>query len=479
LSKKKPSKSEPQLKAPSRVRTLSTISFANLVNAGDTAMIPQLYPQIQSSKINPGLAELGGMYTASRMLQSLMAPVWGWWSDRSSRRRVLSIGCFIWGLFTILTGLAVQTIDLLIWQLFTAVGLAVIVPTTQSLVADYYPPEKRGKSFGILGLGGLFGAIVGVIFATSVAGFAEVTVFGYTTEGWRLVLIVWGIASFLTGTIVLIFSKDPLRGGLEPELVKALTLQKAERYRAKRSDYRKILTNRTFALILVQGVVGSIPWTGLLFLVTWLQFIGFDSGTSGIVLAMMIVGTALGTLFGGIIGDRAARWRPRSGRILIAQISVFSGIPMTFVMFLLIPMNTSSILLYTVAGALTGFLISWCANGCNSPIFSEIFEPEIRSTVYSVDTMIEGSAGAVGTFLVGLVAEAFGYIRVPEGVLISSLPDAVKAVNMLALAQAMFLIAFIPWALCLIFYTFVYRTYPGDAENLRNKMEHRRKELEK
>ncbi|WXG47237.1 MAG: MFS transporter [Candidatus Atabeyarchaeum deiterrae] len=480
MAKKKPDKAQVATEASGRVRTLTTISYANMVNAGDTQLVSNLWPQIMGSTINPGPAALGGMFTASRILQSVTAPAWGWWSDRYSRRRILSIGCFIWAVFTIMTGLASQSIDLLVWQLLMGVGLAVIVPTTQSLVADYYPPQKRGKAFGILGLAGLLGAIFGTIFATGVAGLGEITLLGLTIESWRFVLFTWGLLSLFTGVVVLLFAKDPLRGGLEPELTKVLTQQKAERYKVKRSDYKKILTNRTFVLILVQGVAGSIPWTGLLFLITWLQYVGFESLTSGIILAFMILGTAMGNLFGGLIGDRAARWRPRSGRILIAQISVFSGIPMTYVMFLLIPMRMDSIILYTLAGAFTGFLISWCSNACNSPIFSEIFEPEIRSTVYSVDTMIEGSAGAIGTLLVGALAEIFfGYKPVPPNVVISTLPEAIRIPNALALSNAMFLTAFIPWTLCLIFYTFVYKTYPRDIEKMRKKLERRGKELER
>jgi hypothetical protein len=47
-----------------------------------------------------------------------------------------------------------------------------------------------------------------------------------------------------------------------------------------------------------------------------------------------------------------------------------------------------------------------------------------------------------------------------------------------ALAQGMFIVALISWIPCLLFYTFVYRTYPSDAEKIRRTLEQRRKELE-
>lgn len=31
-------------------------------------------------------------------------------------------------------------------------GLALVIPCVQSLIADYYPPDSRGKAFGAMGL---------------------------------------------------------------------------------------------------------------------------------------------------------------------------------------------------------------------------------------------------------------------------------------------------------------------------------------
>jgi MFS family permease len=212
-------------------------------------------------------------------------------------------------------------------------------------------------------------------------------------------------------------------------------------------------------------------------MVIWFQYIGFDAITAGLIFSIIAIGAALGNLLGGWLGDKAQKWRPKSGRILVAQISVFSGIPLTFVLFYLVPMIPESIYLYLIFGVITGLLISWCGP-INNSIFSEVSEPEIRSSVYSVDRMFEGSIAALGTVFVGLAAAMFGYITPPLGVDIGSLDAATKAINKVALAQGMFFVAIIPWILCLIFYTFVYKTFPKDAENIRNILEQRRKELE-
>jgi len=121
-------------------------------------------------------------------------------------------------------------------------------------------------------------------------------------------------------------------------------------------------------------------------------------------------------------------------------------------------------------------LISWCS-AQNYTIFSEVFEPEIRSTVYSVDRVFEGSVASLGTVIVGFIAGLLGYIA--PSVAINQLPQAVAVTDTTALGQGMFIAAVIPWILCLIFYTFVYFTYTRDFERCRTCLEDRARELEK
>jgi MFS family permease len=455
------------------------MNLANIVDNSDRQLFPTVYQNVQdefSAKGQPLSFTMVASITAIRsVLQSVSTPAWGWWSDRHSRKKVLAFGCWFWGLFTLLTAVSSDYVSILMFRAITGIGLAVIIPTTNSLISDYFPPQRRGKAYGWLGLTGIIGVVLGTLFMTamptdpSVGGFL---VFGFT--GWRFGFIVWALVSMVIGLFVWGLVQDPLRGGFEPELVKTLTWQKAEKYKVKRSDYGKIMKNRTFVVILAQGVAGSIPWAGIAFMIQWFENIFYQSIPidtanllAGLLFVLLAIGVAFGNLFGGWIGDRAKRWRPRSGRIIVAQISVFSGIPMTFVIFMLIPMAFDSFLLYALFGFLTGFLISFCGP-INSSIFSDIFEPEIRASVFSVDRVFEGSVGALGTFFVGVIADSTLFHSSMSYAEIAS-----------ALGSAMFIMAFVPWILCLIFYTIGYFTYPRDFERCRTCLEERGRELEK
>jgi MFS family permease len=469
LSKVKPKKPE-EVKVAGRGRTNAAMNLANIVDAVDGQIFPAVYKNVkdefaaQTPPVTLGFAQLGLITATRSILQSVSTPMWGWWSDKHSRKRLLAFGCWLWALFTILTALSVGYVDLLFWRALTGVGLAVIVPTTGSLVTDYFPLERRGRAFGVLGFTGGMGAIIGTLFMTlAIPEDPHVLVYGLV--GWRFGFIVVAIVSIIIGLTVWAFVVDPLRGGVEPELLKILTEEKAQKYKVKRSDYAKILKKRTFIVILAQGVAGTIPWYGsILWVLAWFEFIGFSVPVAGIMFVIIAIGGSIGVVFGGWIGDRASRWRPDSGRIIVAQISVFAGIPLSFVLFELIPRLTSSFALYVLFGFIMVLLITW-AGPANNAIFSEIFEPEIRGSVFSVDRVFEGSVGALGTLFVGLFAD---YLTT------SGVPNAAAA-----LGDSMFVIAVVPWIACLILYTLAYTTYPRDKATLRQAMENRRKELEK
>ncbi len=55
--------------------------------------------------------------------------------------------------------------------------------------------------------------------------------------------------------------------------------------------------------------------------------------------------------------------------------------------------------------AVMGLSVSWCSAGCNSPVFADIVPPDMRTSIYAFDRAFEGAVGALGTPLVGLIAQ--------------------------------------------------------------------------
>jgi MFS family permease len=357
---------------------------------------------------------------------------------------------------------------MLIFRAFTGIGLSVIVPTSQSLIADYFPAATRGKAYGLFGFTGVIGMIFGTLFATLLVSLYT-TIWGI--ESWRFVFYLWGLISILIGLVVYFFAKDPPRGQMD------IGSKQSAKYKMKPTDFKKIVTNKSFMLIVLQGIIGTIPWNGILMIVTWFEYVGFDPFTAGIAFAIIALGGALGNMFGGWIGDKFAKWRPNSGRIIVAQISTFSGITLIYIFFRVIPMAKSSFPLYVLVGAITAFMTLWCQYGVNNPLFSQLFEPEIRSSVFSVDRMFEGSLAAFGTLIVTAISTAlFGFKDPGFGASISNLSLSLQQNNMQALANGIYYTALIPWIINFFLYGLVYFTLAKDLASIKKKLEDRANE---
>lgn len=91
-------------------------------------------------------------------------------------------------------------------RIFNGIGLALVIPAIQSLVADSTTPEERGKSFGWLGFAGNVGSIVGGTLSVLLAGS---TFFGFS--GWRIAFHLTALVSYLLAYGLYKFTSDPVK----------------------------------------------------------------------------------------------------------------------------------------------------------------------------------------------------------------------------------------------------------------------------
>ena len=95
------------------------------------------------------------------------------------------------------------------------------------------------------------------------------------------------------------------------------------------------------------------------------------------------------------VSDWSERVSPDHGRVAVAQFTVFIGIPFWLLILFGLPESPSdeNAVVYAGVGFLTAALISW-AYSTKSTIMSEIVRPEVRSTVYALDRVGEGTISA-------------------------------------------------------------------------------------
>eukprot|EP01024_Parvocaulis_polyphysoides_P057588 TRINITY_DN6137_c2_g2_i2.p1 TRINITY_DN6137_c2_g2~~TRINITY_DN6137_c2_g2_i2.p1 ORF type:complete len:468 (-),score=20.47 TRINITY_DN6137_c2_g2_i2:1666-2901(-) len=385
-------------------------------------------------------------------MQAISSPLGGLLGHYHNRILVISAGCLIWGLMT----LAFSTAQSVGWGMvcwgINGIGLAMVIPNYQSLTADYYPEQQRGRAFGTLHMTSYLGGMIGGMFGTNVA---HQKVLGQT--GWRVAFFCVGVFSLLVSFMNFVFSNDPRD-------MKKLSIR-SQQVSAKKmwGDVKSVVVIPSFVIVILQGIVGFFPWSVLVFLTLYLQLIGMSDFAASFLNSLFLGCCGLGGLLGGFVGDLAALRYPRYGRIAVCQFSVAIGLPLTLVLFNL-PMNSNSSTIYLYGMILTmmGLTVTWAATACNNPIFAEIVPEEMRNIVYSFDRSFEQAIASFAPAIVGSLAHrVFDFQGSAE---IHPDDPIIDQQNAHALRRAMMFCMIVPWTYCLIVYTGLYWTYPKDKE---------------
>lgn len=453
------------------LRSMALINLAAIAERADEGLLPAVYREVGIT-FSATPSQLGSLTFIRAVVQALFSPFAGFLALHYDRATVVGLGTLFWALSTAAVGLAQTYWQCAFWRAVNGVGLAIVVPAMQSFVADSYGEGQRGVAFGVMGFVGTVGGICGGMAATVLAGYPELM----GVAGWRFAFLGMAVLSTGVGCLVYFYVVDP-RGALP-----SLTPPGAHKLAEKRDEYgqrigwretwagmKSVLAVRTFQLIVCQGVIGSLPWQAMVFFTLWFQLLGFGHNGSALLVGLFSAGIALGGLFGGWAGDRAARLRPASGRILCAQVSAAMGIPFAWVLLLGLPQGAPAWGRFAATLVAGGLLVSWNGAACNNPLFAEVVPPALRTTIYAFDRGFEGAVAALAAPIVGLLAEhAFGYSAARAAAAgVAGSPAEARA-----LSRGLFACMAVPWGLCSLAYTPLYVTYSRDKERAESSLMH-------
>lgn len=426
----------------SKWKTLFALSLGYFVDQGE-AQAMSIFSPVLRQIWGLSFRNLSWITFFRSLLQSLSSPFWGYLSDRHSRKRVIFWGTGFWGIWTILVGLTQNFSQLLVVRVISGIGLGCLMPATFSIMADTFAPKIRGRMLGLLESVGILGIIV---FTVGLGRLA-------TPETWRYGFVILGVASIISGVIILLFVDEPLRGEAEPEMHGQLTLEDSQKYKAQISDIKKVLSIPTIRVAILQGLAGSMPWVIMgAFLILWLvEERGLSTQVAPMVFGAMIVGTAISNIIGGVLGDWADKKNPKYGRTIVGQVSVVLGIP--FTLFLFLRTENWDILPLTILSFVTALFISWPGKGSKEPMMSAVVPPELRSTAFAMTTFIESGFAAIVALIFGIIADRID------------------------LHTAMLWTIPFPWIICAILFSGFYFTYPKDRAKNQKLLEDRAREF--
>ncbi len=430
-----------------RARILTALGFGFFVDSAEDLALPMLAPAIQTS-LNLTYSNLGVIYAIRTIFQTLSGPFWGMAADRWNRKWILVIGTGLWGVWTLVCGLVTDYHQLLAVRAIACLGLGCLYPAAFSMLADVFGPHQRGRAMGIIGAIGMFGIVAAALGFGPLLGLADKQ--GLPGMGWRLAFVILGLASVISGIVIALLVRDPVRGGAEPELEEIITEKAAEEFRFHIADVKEVLRSHTVLVNLVQGSFLMTTINAMsIYLVTWLvNDREFSNADADMIFGGMVLALAVGSIVGGLVADWAdTRW-PGQGRIAVSQISIALTFPTMW--YLLTAAESLEAIL--ACGIFTGFFLEWTRRGVKQPLVQAVIRPELRSTAMALTEFFQGAVASVVVILLGKFADSF---------------------QSLGLTRAL-LVACGCWAVAYLVATAYYYTYPRESESLRHDMLKRR-----
>jgi predicted MFS family arabinose efflux permease len=184
---------------------LVILCFVYVLNFLDRQLLSILAKPIQDELgVTDGqLGLISGLYFA--LFYCLLAIPVGWLADRTNRVRVLSFACALWSAATVACGLTSNYAQLAVARMSVGVGEAGGVPPSYAIISDYFPSGMRGTALAIFNFGPAIGLALGVAFGASIAA----------AHSWRSAFFVLGAVGIIAAVMVLLFVREPVRGGLD------------------------------------------------------------------------------------------------------------------------------------------------------------------------------------------------------------------------------------------------------------------------
>ena len=405
--------------------TVCTI-LATLMQSLDSTIANVALPYMQGT-MSASQEEINWVLTSYIVAAAIMTAPTGFLAARFGRTRLFVTAVVGFTVASALCGLAQTLGQIVIFRVLQGMFGAALVPLSQSVMYELYPPEQRARAMGLWTMGVMMGPICGPILG------------GWLTENysWRWVFYINVPFGVLTAVGLLAFLKESTHGGAAKldwigfgALSLAIGAFQMMLDRGETLDWfssreiileaciaglcfyiflvqfflaprpflsPKLFTDRNFTVgALLYAIMGLIMYASLALLAPYLQtLMDYPVLTAGVVLAPRGAGLMVAALIcGKVIGRTSAR--------LLVGIGFIIGAYALHEMTLWTPdISESSVV---AVGFVQGLSIGFLAIPINIIAFATL-PPAIRTEATSIYSLMRNLGSAIGISITGALLQ--------------------------------------------------------------------------
>jgi ABC-type branched-subunit amino acid transport system ATPase component/predicted MFS family arabinose efflux permease len=316
-------------------------------------------------------------------------------ADRVPRLPMFAGGMVVTGFINAFVARAKSAVGIAVPNTTSDMTLLLAEAPTVSLLADYYPPESRGRAFAFWQFFRLAGAL-----GTPLIVAALITAFG-----WRASYVVVSVPMVIVGVVGFLVLREPVRGYMER---RALGLDEAvstveEEPPSFGEAWRTIWAVRTLRRMFIASIfsLASSVLFSLYSALLYASKYGLSVNQRALMATFFGVVALVGTFLGGGLVDTFMKWRPSSVLMVLGGFSVVSAFAILLYAFglplwLIIPI-----------GALQAFVATLLG-----PAFLVVYVQVLPANVRTLGSAVQGLASLPGALIffpiAGAIAVAHG-----------------------------------------------------------------------
>lgn len=325
-------------------------------------------------------------------------------ADRKSRVWIMSIALALWSAMTALCGLAQNFTQLFLARLGVGVGEAGGVAPAYSLIADYFPSEKRARALSIYSFGIPIGSALGILLGGVLTSYLD----------WRSAFIIVGLSGLLLAPVLRLTVKEPDRGGFDAgPPARPAPIGEVVRTIGKKPSFWALSFGAAASSMMGYGVIFWLPSFFVRsfgdalpeffsFMPAWLmpadpQPVLFASYFYG---SLLLIGGVAGIWLGGVLADRFGKGN-KAAYALVPAVAFLLTIP--FYVFGLL--STSLALTFALFLVPTALSLVWL--GPVIAAFQHLAPANMRATASAVFLFVNNLIGiGLGNLAIGALSDA-------------------------------------------------------------------------
>jgi MFS family permease len=359
-------------------RTLSLLAVAHAVNHAQAVLLPLIFLKV-IDEFHVPLEAIAFVSAAGSISSGLVQATFAFVTRRVPRRWLMAIGGVLFGAGFAAQAAAATFGQFAVTNIASRIGGSPQHPVGNGLLAEQFPPERRGFAISAHISGGNVGTVVVALFGP----------FLLATIGWRGVSVLFGVPAALVGLAILRWVRET-----GSDRVAAIARGSV------RDAMRTVLRDPTIRRIYLASVLGGggrgLGVANLFALLYLTHVLGLPEATTNVMYGGLIVLSVPMPLFAGWLSDRVGR-RP-------VVIGAYVGGAIGFLAFLA---AGSSLVGLWIGLAIMG-LFSFAESPQLQALLADVAPTPLRDVTFALYFTLAFGVGSLWTALYGTIIDATG-----------------------------------------------------------------------